>query len=385
MKEKALLAISLCISLAGVGFMYYESGRAEPDPLSEMLGGQVADYVVVEGVVSRYREKNGNIFIAVRGEAEVEVPLFYGVAKELDIVPSLGDVVEVRGMLSAVEPIYMRPYWPEYQILVEAPEHVRVIGKAAADNLKEAPNASLWNAGMKYEARGIVGEIREGSTMVGGVPLSPDPLPRTGDAVIATVLLIEKEGALDTTILDISVETSVPVGPSVPSELGAAYHVEGRVTEVRAYYSGVRICLSDDSGDLHVYCPDIVDTFCGDMLTARGVLRTYYGSTVLYAASGNDVAVTGIGEHIPPDSLESGGTYVLYCTVTHTEYKGNHPIYTLDTVLGTVYAHLYAKERDNLERRGKTGVYFQEGVTCYLQLEITSIEGVPTGKILDYR
>ncbi len=127
-----------------------------------------------------------------------------------------------------------------------------------------------------------------------------------------------------------------------------------------------------------------MDAFVGDRIDARGVLRTYYGENVLYVSSGEDMAVTESGTYEKPDSILQGERYVLYCTVTHVEYKGSHPIYTLETELGPMYAHLYAKERDNLQRRDKSDLYLQEGAACHLYMEITSVEGTPTGKILDY-
>ncbi len=384
MKEKALIVLSLCLSVAGVGFMFYESSSATPDPLSPQLGGQVEEFVTVEGVVSRYREKNGNIFIAVRGEAEVEVPLFYGTALQLDAIPAPGDWVEVRGMLAETEDKYLRPYWPAYQIVIESPSHLQILGQAPHDRLGVAMDASLWNAGMLYHACGTVGAPHEGAITIAGAPIELDIVPRVGDSVTATVLLVEIDGALASRVLDIEIDASEPVPPSCASTLGAAYHVAGCVSDVRAYYKGVRIELSGGQDALPLYCPDIVDAFVGDRIDARGVLRTYYGEDVLYVSTCDDMAVTVSGTYEKPDSIIKGERYVLYCTVTQVEYKGSHPIYTLETELGPMYAHLYAKERDNLQRRDKSDLYLQEGAACHLYMEITSVEGTPTGKILDY-
>lgn len=385
MNVNRTILISLCLALVGVGFILYVSETAAPRALSGAPDAQVDDYVEVMGVVSRLYTVRGNVFFVVSGAQDVSVPLFYGMASAMEHVPSAGDIVKVRGTLSCVDVAYLRQYWPLYELQISAPEDVEVLGRASLEDIERtSPSLSLAAAGCCVEVYGTVREIGKDGILIGESTIPLKEYVRVGDQVRARVLVTEEEHCLSLIILDSSVEAACAVPLSTVFREGEAYRVSGTVASVRPYYGGILLRVEDESGVCTVYSRGGIRPFWGDEVDARGVYRTYYGAPVLFVGQQHDLSLIPRCATGGESPLAIGLITALPSHITRVTYTGNHPVCTVETPYGTVTAHIYAEDRDRMERLGAPAARLVEGAHLRILFELVSLEGDITAKIIDY-
>lgn len=383
MNERRLILFSLMLSLAGVGFMYFESGRTAPhSPVGE-LDEYVDTYVEVSGVVCRKHVSDGHHFLAIAGAHDIEVPIFYGVASRMERIPDLGDWISVRGKLTSVDDRYLRHYWPRHAVTPASPEDVCYVDENT-DTLQHTTAYALRNAGRVFTFDDLVMRSDGGMCVVGDVSFCHENDYEIGDHVCGAVIICDLEG--DTVGIPLTIEhvEASPVDPSDVETLGMPYYVTGTVRSVKAYYTGCLIELGDDEGSIDIFVPRVIDAFPHDLMSARGIYRNYYRRYVVYAPSHECITVRPRRNGASVTRGDVGTNMVVEASIRDVTFKGNHPILTLHDGKTTIEAHLYAGERDDLERRDRDPLCLPEGVPVLFFLSIEGYEdGVVRASILD--
>jgi hypothetical protein len=383
MNERKLILLSLVLSLAGVGFMYFESGRTGPQTPTGELEDYVNTYVEVSGIVCREHVSDGHHFLAVAGSHEVEVTLFYGIASKMDVVPQLGDWISVRGELTEVDDRYRRHHWPRHAVTPSSPDDVTRVSPDI-DILRHTNAYAIRNAGQVYSFDEQVSCVEGDMCTVGNVRFRHEGGYAIGDHVCGAVIICDLDGEAVGIPLTVEHVEASPVGPSEVVEVGRPYYVSGTVRSVRVYYTGCLVELCDEQGTVHVFVPRVIDAFPRDEMSARGVYRNYYRRYVLYAPAHDCVTVRPVREGVSVSPADVGEKRVIKASVEKVTFKGNHPILLLDDGATLIEAHLYAEERDDLERRGRDPLCLPEGVPALFFLSIDGYgEGVVHASILD--
>ncbi|MHC1598927.1 MAG: hypothetical protein ACXQS3_02355 [Candidatus Methanofastidiosia archaeon] len=383
MKDRKIIVLSILLSIAGVGFLFFEADNTVPIKPRGPLAPYVGSYVSVEGVVSRKLESKGNLFLVIKGDHEVEIPLFYGLKECLSQVPELGDWVCAQGILSSVKQEYLRQYWPHFFLDIEKCDHIEIL-PCDYDSLPRATCYTVNEAGSVLQVNGKVTAMLPNGVAVGDLEIETALSPKIGDMVEGFVLIVEDHGKISNMPLKLTIHEADITPLSKVQHEGTPYLIQGTVKSVKSYYKGILLEVDDSTATKYVYSTTGLDVFPNDTITARGLYRQYYHQTVLYVPSS---APIGVQRTRGPDNdimLEKGKKVVVMATVDDIYFKGSHQVLKLDAPFGIIQAHIYATEKKDLLKRGKDATSLKVGCTILVCLEIITDCKLPDAKIIDF-
>ncbi|MHC1604742.1 MAG: hypothetical protein ACXQTP_02055 [Candidatus Methanofastidiosia archaeon] len=383
MKDLKLILIGVILSMSGIGFLYFEAERAEPQKPEGNLSSYVENYICIEGVVCRKFESKGNVFIAIKGDYEVEIPLFFGLKEKLDIVPELGDWVYAQGILEEVPQRYMRQFWPIYSLQIEKPDHLQV-EKLDLKKVRKTDKYTLSQAGCLYPFGGQVTEVCFPNITVDSIELLTYTDVGICDEVSCALLIVEDEGVLKNIPFEFNVSPATYTAIKNAKEEGNPYMVRGKVLTVKKYYQGLLMSVKEDEDEMLLYLKFDRDIFCRDEIEARGIYKEFYNNLVLYVSSPRDISLKKCRREDDIKNIKDKTIVVLKATIKDISFVGKHPIYTLDTSSGTVNAHLYASVKEGLLKRGKDPTKIKEGEEMLFCLLIRQIAPHIDAEILDF-
>jgi len=383
MKISKIAVISVLFSIVGVGFIFFESGNITPIVARGPLESYVGDYMSFEGVVCRKYESNGNLFLVLRGEHEVEVPIFYGLREKLSIEPKLGDWVYVQGTLNEVPQKYMRQYWPRFSISVEEPFELD-IQKFYPAYVDIAEGYGYEDAGRVYSLNGKVKDIEGGYALIGDVKVPFEDGMGLADIVDAKVLVLEDDRSLCNLVLSLNVSHAELSELGSVDEIGEPYLASGRIASLKPYYGGVLLEIEDGKETLDIYIKGMADIFFKDTIEARGIFRIYRGNELLYVNSPNDVYVSSTGEISTSLPEDCGEREKVSATIASTYLVGRHKILNILACGVELPCHLYSKEIGDMEKLGKDIDSLIDGREIIAYLEIIECKDDLESKLLDF-
>ena len=383
MQKTKMVILSLFFSIVGVGFLFFESGALTPivpqGPLESFMGS----YVSLEGVVCRKFESKGNLFIVIRGDYEVEVPIFYGLKESLGRVPDLGDWVNVQGVLEEVPQEYLREYWPKFSLSVNEAYEIEV-GEIHQAFLDKTYDYSLSRAGLVLCLEGKIELIEDGTAYVNGVGVPASEEMSIADRITGKVLVVENDHKLE----NIPIEMDLLPAEVVPLDnvvlQGESYRTRGTVEEMRPYYSGLLITLVEDGRSLEVYARNMAPIFFRDVICARGIFKEFRGRELLYVGSSLDIVVEERGIEDPVLAMSAGQRSLVVANVIGEDMVGKHRVVQLSVSGQAINCHLYCDELEDMEKMGRDLGLLEKGSVIVAYLEIIEKNGLIESKLIDF-
>jgi len=348
-------------------------------PLESFVGS----YVSLEGVVCRKFESKGNLFVSIKGDYEVEVPIFFGLKDSLEKVPDLGDWISVNGILEEVPQEYLREHWPKLSLSVNEPHEI-VVGEVHHIFLEDAYEYCLFNAGRVLNLSGKIDLIENGEAFVGGVGITLTNDMMIADEVVGKALIVENDHRLENIPIKLEVKSGKIAKIADIRSIGEAYLAKGRIIDMRPYYSGLLMNISDGENSIEVYSKSIPEVFFGDEITARGIFKEYRGKDLLYVTGARDTDIVNKGELDDLLDLTLGNRIKAHAVVREEILVGRHRILTLEVLGEELQCHLYQDEIENMERMGRSMALLSKGKEIVVYLEIIDYKGTLESKLIDF-
>ncbi|MBN1786486.1 MAG: OB-fold nucleic acid binding domain-containing protein [Candidatus Methanofastidiosa archaeon] len=382
MKLSKMAIFSIIFSIVGVGFLFYESNSIMPMAPHGPLDSYIGSLVSFEGVVNRIFESKGNLFLTIRGDYEVEVPIFFGLREKLEKEPRLGDWIYVQGVLDEVPQEYLRQYWPKFTLSLEEPQdlEVREIHHAFLDR---AEGYYLKDAGCVLVVEGCVDKVEGNVAYVEGVGIMIEDEVQIADRISGKLLVVEENRSISNVPLQIDVSGAVMTSLKDVNETGKAYLVAGSALSFKPYYGGILMQVGDGEDTIPIFCKEMIDLYCCDEVIGRGVFREYRGMEVLYVEDPCDISVIAselVDECMPS---EVGDRSKMMASINRIEYKGSHMMLYLGIGDETVLCHVYSDEREVMERMGRDMALLYEGNRMIAFIEVIENDGQLVTKLID--